>query len=193
MRYTTTDGPKKPLNAIQEGSLGDKMGIAAIGSMSFDCPYLFCSKCKSNHAPYEDILNLRPGKYQYDVQKVAALFSSKDTYEESADMLNEIYRFGISPDTVHHLANEVASRMEFVENIPSPALTSMQNSMMLLGCMKRLIKKSSSRAASPRKESSDVHNQRFPLCPEPTEIRGVWQNGFANFAPMYGGGKLPMN
>ena len=28
MRYTTTDGPKKPLNAIQEGSLGDKMGIA---------------------------------------------------------------------------------------------------------------------------------------------------------------------
>ena len=29
MRYTTTDGPKKPLNAIQDGSLGDKMGIAA--------------------------------------------------------------------------------------------------------------------------------------------------------------------
>ena len=29
MRYTTTDGPKKPLNAIQEGSLGGKMGIAA--------------------------------------------------------------------------------------------------------------------------------------------------------------------
>ena len=31
MRYTTTDGPKKPLNAIQEGSLGDKMGIAEKG------------------------------------------------------------------------------------------------------------------------------------------------------------------
>ena len=30
MRYTTTDGPKKPLNAIQEGSLGGKMGIAGI-------------------------------------------------------------------------------------------------------------------------------------------------------------------
>ena len=28
MRYTTTDGSKKPLNAIQEGSLGGKMGIA---------------------------------------------------------------------------------------------------------------------------------------------------------------------
>lgn len=88
--------------------------------MSFDCPYLFCPQCKASHAPYEDILNLRPGKYQYDVQKVAALLSSKDTYEESADMLNEIYRFGISPDTVHHLAGEVASRVNMVEIIPSP-------------------------------------------------------------------------
>ena len=89
--------------------------------MSFDCPYLVCPKCKTHHTPYEDILNLRPGTYQYDVQKVAALLSSKDTYEESADVLNEIYRFGISPDTVHHLANELASRVELVEIIPSPA------------------------------------------------------------------------
>ena len=28
MRYTTTDGPDEPLNAIKDGSLGDKMGIA---------------------------------------------------------------------------------------------------------------------------------------------------------------------
>ena len=28
MRYTTTDGPDEPRNAIQEASLGDKMGIA---------------------------------------------------------------------------------------------------------------------------------------------------------------------
>ena len=66
-----------------------------VGPMSFDCPYLVCPKCKTHHTPYEDILNLRPGTYQYDVQKVAALLSSKDTYEESADVLNEIYRFGI--------------------------------------------------------------------------------------------------
>ena len=28
MRYTTTDAPDEPLNGIQDGSLGDKMGIA---------------------------------------------------------------------------------------------------------------------------------------------------------------------
>ena len=36
MRYTTTDGPKKPLNAIQDGSLGDKMGIAGNYTANID-------------------------------------------------------------------------------------------------------------------------------------------------------------
>ena len=40
MRYTTTDGPKKPLNAIQDGSLGGKMGIAVVRYLLFD-PDLF--------------------------------------------------------------------------------------------------------------------------------------------------------
>ena len=40
--------------------------------MSFICPYLSCPKCNSNQTPYEDNLNLRPGKYQYDVQKVGS-------------------------------------------------------------------------------------------------------------------------
>ena len=43
MRYTTTDGPKKPLNAIQEGSLGDKMGIADY--------YPWCSGGSHSSAP----------------------------------------------------------------------------------------------------------------------------------------------
>ena len=35
MRYTTTDGPSKDLNAIQDGSLGDIMGIAVIIGTGF--------------------------------------------------------------------------------------------------------------------------------------------------------------
>ena len=38
MRYTTTDGPSKDLNAIQDGSLGDIMGIAGLGSAVPDIP-----------------------------------------------------------------------------------------------------------------------------------------------------------
>lgn len=93
--------------------------VTTIGTLHFDCPYLSCPKCGTFHTPYEDALNLRPGKYQYDVQKVAALFSSKDTYEESADLLNEVYRFNISSDTVHKLTEDVSRGVELSEIIPT--------------------------------------------------------------------------
>lgn len=96
-----------------------KRVVTTIGTLEFDCPYLFCPTCGSFHMPYEDALNLRPGKYQYDVQKVAALFSSKDTYEESADLLNEVYRFNISSDTVYRLTEDVADGVELTEIIPA--------------------------------------------------------------------------
>ena len=37
MRYTTTDGPSKALNAIQDGSLGDKMGITELFPSCPEC------------------------------------------------------------------------------------------------------------------------------------------------------------
>ena len=96
-----------------------KEAATTIGVLKINCPYFVCPNCKSIHTPYEDTLNLRDGKYQYDVQKIAALFGAKETYEEAADMMNEIYRFGISPDTVHKLTNQVASEVKLTEIIPT--------------------------------------------------------------------------
>ena len=93
--------------------------VTTIGTLSFACPYLRCSSCKTNHTPYEDALHLKKGKYQYDVQKVAARMASGETFEESAEMLNEIYRFGISPDTVHTLTTDLAAEVQLSEIIPA--------------------------------------------------------------------------
>ncbi|WP_319548659.1 ISKra4 family transposase [Desulfogranum marinum] len=62
---------------------------------------------------------MRDGKYQYDIQKIAALFGAKETFEESAEMMSEIYRFEISPDTVHKLTNQVATGVSLTEIIPT--------------------------------------------------------------------------
>ncbi len=61
------------------------------------------SHMQSIHSPYEEILNLRDGNYQYDIQKIAALFGANETFDEAADMMSRIYRFDISADTVHKL------------------------------------------------------------------------------------------
>ena len=94
--------------------------VTTIGTLTFSFPYLRCPSCKTNHTPYEDSLNLRKGKYQYDVQKLSARMASGETFEESAEILNEIYRFGISPDTVHSLTNDLADEIQLLEIIPTP-------------------------------------------------------------------------
>nr|WP_321466659.1 hypothetical protein [uncultured Desulfobulbus sp.] len=93
--------------------------VTTIGTIVIDCPYYVCPKCKAVHPPYEDALNLRDGKYQYDVQKIASLFGAKETFEEAAEMMNEIYRFDISADTVHKLTNQVAAEISLEEITPT--------------------------------------------------------------------------
>lgn len=93
--------------------------VTTIGTLVFTFPYYYCSACGAYHSPYETALNIRDGKYQHDVQKVAARMASGETFEESAEMLNEIYRFSISPDTVHNLTNEFAEEVELTEIIPT--------------------------------------------------------------------------
>ena len=44
--------------------------VTTIGTMVILSPYYACPKCKNVHTPYEDALNLRDGKYQYDVQNL---------------------------------------------------------------------------------------------------------------------------
>jgi len=105
--------------ALKEKYTQLREALTTIGTLSFSCPYLHCSSCKTNHTPYEDALNLKKGKYQHDVQKVAARMASSETFEESAELLNEIYRFGISPDTVHALTNDLADEIQLSEILPT--------------------------------------------------------------------------
>ena len=69
MRYTTTDGPKKPLNAIQEGSLGGKMGIAVVSAwcsplfplIRFSCSLGDCSlQVQIDQEPSVSLRNFLP-------------------------------------------------------------------------------------------------------------------------------------
>jgi hypothetical protein len=93
--------------------------VTTLGTISIVCPYYACPKCKAIHTPYEDALNLRDGKYQYDIQKIASLFGANETFEEAAEMMNRIYRFDISADTVHKLTHQVASEVNLVEIVPT--------------------------------------------------------------------------
>jgi len=91
-----------------------------IGKLNFQFPYFSCPECKSCHSPHQNTLNTRSGTYQYDAQKIAAKMSSGGTFKEASELLNDIYGFNISPDTVHRLTNDLAAEVELVEIIPTP-------------------------------------------------------------------------
>jgi hypothetical protein len=93
--------------------------VTTIGTITLSCPYCYCRSCKTSYTPYETALNLRPGKYQHDAQKIIARMASSETFEESAEMLNEIYGFGIAADTVHTLTNQLAEDIQLTEIIPT--------------------------------------------------------------------------
>ena len=93
--------------------------ITSIGTMTFSCPYYVCPACNSYHSPYEETLRLSQGPYQKDFQKIAARLAVNDTFEEAANILNELYQVNISPDTVHSLTHAFAEGVELTEVIPS--------------------------------------------------------------------------
>lgn len=105
--------------ALKEKYTQNREISTTIGVLVFSCPYLFCPSCKTFHTPYEDSLNLKSGKYQHDVQKIAARMAASETFEETAEMLNSIYNFGITPDTVHSLTNDLADEVKLTEITPS--------------------------------------------------------------------------
>ena len=66
MRYTTTDGPSKALNAIQDGSLGDKMGNAAQQIDGFFRQMQFFSEAQQADNKKIELLETRLDKISTD-------------------------------------------------------------------------------------------------------------------------------
>lgn len=90
------------------------------GLIKIKAPYLFCNKCKAFIDPYATILNLKNGKYQYDIQKVAAKIASSVPFAEAADILKDTHGLNISQDTLHELTNDLGDEVGLEEIVPDP-------------------------------------------------------------------------
>lgn len=96
----------------------DKKLQTTFGLIQIKAPYLFCKKCNSFFDPYATILNLKSGKYQYDIQKVAAKIASSIPFAEAADILKDTHGLHVSQDTLHELTNELGEQVR-KKSLPS--------------------------------------------------------------------------
>ena len=91
------------------------------GTISFDSPYYKCKNCDKFYEPYVSALNLRKGKYQYDVQKIVAKVASSVPFDETAEILHDTHGLSLSQATVHELTNELAAHARLEEISPEAA------------------------------------------------------------------------
>lgn len=99
----------------------DKKLQTTFGLIQIKAPYLFCKKCNSFFDPYATILNLKSGKYQYDIQKVAAKIASSIPFAEAADILKDTHGLHVSQDTLHELTNELGEQVRLEKIAPEPS------------------------------------------------------------------------
>jgi hypothetical protein len=91
------------------------------GTINIKSPYCFCPKCKSYFEPYAKVLNIRPGAYQYDLQKNIAKIASSVPFAEAAEIIRDTYGYKITQDTIHQMTNELAAHGRLEELAPVPA------------------------------------------------------------------------
>jgi len=89
------------------------------GTIIINCPQFYCSKCRAYYSPYELALNLRSAPYQYDIQRIVAKLAAKQTFDETAKTIADIFGYNISADSVHKLTNEYANDVKLTEIIPT--------------------------------------------------------------------------
>ena len=90
------------------------------GLIKIKAPYLYCNRCNKFFDPYATMLNIKNGKYQYDIQKLAAKIASSVPFAEAAEILKDTNGLNISQDTLHELTNELGEQVGLVEIVPDP-------------------------------------------------------------------------
>jgi hypothetical protein len=69
----------------------------------------------------QKVLNIRPGAYQYDLQKNIAKIASSVPFAEAAEIIRDTYGYKITQDTIHQMTNELAAHGRLEELAPDPA------------------------------------------------------------------------
>jgi len=110
----------KCLSNMHHNKLISRKLKTSFGTITLKSPYYACPKCKSCFEPYAKVLNLRPGKYQYDLQKNIAKIASSVPFAEAAEIINDTYGINISPDAIHEMTNDLGTYAYIEEITPDP-------------------------------------------------------------------------
>jgi hypothetical protein len=90
-----------------------------VGAIELERPYFYCRQCQCGRYPLDEVLGLRAGRMQLDVQQAAVDLATELPYETASTLFGRLSGITVSSERMHTLIQQVAEGLSVVEVAPS--------------------------------------------------------------------------
>ena len=90
-----------------------------IGELEVQRPYFYCPHCHRGRYPLDEVLDLRAGRIQPDVQQAAADLATELPYDTAATLFGHLSGLAVSSERMHTLTNQAAEGLSVLDVAPT--------------------------------------------------------------------------
>lgn len=90
-----------------------------VGAVQIERPYFYCPSCRCGRYPFDETLDLTPGRKQLDVQKAAAQVVVELPYDAAQTVFRDLTGVGMGSERMHTVTNQVAEGLTVLDVAPS--------------------------------------------------------------------------
>lgn len=90
-----------------------------VGPVQVERPYFYCTSGCGGVYPFDDVLNLAPGRTQLDVQQAAAQVAVEMPYEEAQTLCSDLTGVGLGSERLHTFVHQAAEGLGVLDVAPS--------------------------------------------------------------------------
>src|SRR5215472_5490228 len=89
------------------------------GPVQLERPYFYCRGCRAGLSPLDEVLGVRAGRLQRDVQQAAVDLATEVPYATASTLFGRLTGIPVSSERMHTLTHQVAEGLRVEEVAPS--------------------------------------------------------------------------
>jgi Uncharacterised protein family (UPF0236) len=90
-----------------------------VGAIELERPYFYCRHCQCGRYPLDEVLGLRAGRMQRDVQQAAVDLATEVPYETASTLFGRLSGITVSSERMHTVTKQVAEGLRVLDVAPS--------------------------------------------------------------------------
>jgi hypothetical protein len=90
-----------------------------VGDLELARPYFYCRSCRQGTSPLDDVLGVRAGRLQLDMQQAAVDLVTEVPYETASALFGRLSGITVSSERLHTFTHQVAENLSVLDVAPS--------------------------------------------------------------------------